>query len=198
MMSSDAGALAPLCRWFLRRRLEAPSSRALAGGGCGATDASASKACSGACARRAQTRLTHTHAQPEMTCAPAGLVRVAPAQPARSAAPAARPMKHRRAAMPRTAPAARSAAPAARRMKRHQAAMPRPAPAARSAAPAARSMKHRQTQATRGLGASPAHNHVLHACTYTNNTTTRTCALGPNAACCDHESPCRPPSQHQS
>ena len=155
--SSDAGALAPLRGWFLRRRLEAPpSSRALAvGGGCGATDASASKACSEACTHRAQKRHTHTHAQSQVTSAPEGPVRLAPAPAVRSAAPAARSMKHRRAARPR------------------------PAPTARSAAKPVQTIIHCQTQATRALGASSAHNHALHACTYTNNTTTRYLRAGP-------------------
>lgn len=176
MTSSDAGASAPLRAWFLRRRLEAPpSSRALAaGGGCGATDASASKACSEACAHRAQARHTHTHAQSKKTYAPEGPVRVAPARAARSAAPAARSMQHRRAA-----PAARSAAPAARSMEHPQAARPRPAPAARFAAKPVQTIIHCQAQATRGLGASPAHNHLLHACTYTHNTTTQYLRAGP-------------------
>ena len=154
MTSSDAGALELLPGWFLRRRLEAPpSSRALpAGGDCGATDASASKACSGACAHRTQARHTHTrlfqqsrnqdlhtHAQSDMTCAPAGLVHIAPAHPtqtARPGAPAARPMEHCRSARPPPAP---------------------------TACP----MQHCRA------AASSAHNHALHACTYTHNTTTR-------------------------
>ena len=161
MTSSDAGALELLPGWFLRRRLEAPpSSRALAAGGdCGATDASASKACSGACAHRTQARHTHTrlfqqsrnqdlhtHAQSDMTCAPAGLVRVASAHPTQTACPAA---------------------PAARAMEHCRAARSQPAPTVCPAAPAARPMQHCRA------AVSSAHNHALHACTYTHNTTTR-------------------------
>jgi len=126
----------------------------------------------------------HTHAQSQVTYAPAvrrtehcRAARTQPAATARSAATAARPMEHYQAARTQPAATVRSAAPAVRPTEHCPAARTQPAATARSAAPAARPMEHfraarPQPAATARSAASSAHNHALHACTYTHNTTT--------------------------